>query len=133
MKTLAILLLAILANLLLIFGVLVAINAPNFNHLAQVNWLTFVPLAILYSVLVALAGLGMGSLVNGLLVYPKKRWRNLRMSELNTGLAFLALLLYFAWATGSFNSAPPKGHVSQTWLHGDLLYKDISERGFKAF
>ena len=93
MKTLAILLVAILANLLLVFGVLVAINAPNFNHLSQVNWLTFVPLAILYSILVALIGLGMGSLVNGLLVYPKKRWRNLRMSELNTGITFLLLVL----------------------------------------
>lgn len=133
MKTFNILLLAVLGNILLIFGVLVAINIPNLSRISQTNWLTFVPLAVLYAVLVAALGLLMGSLVNGLLVYPKKRWRNLRMSQLNTGLAFLALVLYFAWATGSFNHTPPKGHVSQTWMHGDLLYKDVSEHGFKAF
>ncbi|HTJ13250.1 MAG TPA: hypothetical protein VL547_14540 [Dinghuibacter sp.] len=132
MKTFNIMLLSTLGNLLLVFGVLVAINVPDLSRLSQTNWLTFTPLAVLYALLVALLGLGLGSLVNGLLVYPKKPWRNLRMSEVNAGIVFLLLVLYFAWATGSFSGTPPKAK-SQSWMHTDLLYKDISERGFKAF
>ena len=132
MKTFNIMLLSALGNLLLIFGVLVAINIPELSRLSQTNWLTFAPLAILYAVLVALIGLGLGSLVNGLLVYPKKRWRNMRMSEVNAGIVFLLLIVYFAWATGSFSQTPSKTK-SQSWMHTDLLYRDISERGFKAF
>ncbi|WP_133997312.1 Asp23/Gls24 family envelope stress response protein [Dinghuibacter silviterrae] len=136
MKTFNILLLAVLCNALLIFGILVAINIPDLDRLSQTNWLTFAPIAVVYAIVVALLGLLMGSVVNGLLVYPKKRWRNFRISQLNVGLFFLVLVLYFAWATGSFgnsNNDPSKKHVSQSWMHGDLLYKDISERGFKAF
>src|ERR1700744_5776276 len=132
MKTFNIMLLSTLGNLLLIFGVLVAINMPDMSRFSQTNWLTFAPLAVLYAVLVALIGLGLGSLVNGLLVYPKKRWRNLRMREINAGIICLLLVLYFAWATGSFHSASSKTRP-QSWMHADLLYRDISERGFKAF
>lgn len=132
MKTFNIMLLSILGNLLLIFGVLVAINSSDLSRLSQTNWLTFAPLAVVYASLVALLGLGLGSLVNGLLVYPKKRWRNVRMSEVNAGIVFLLLVLYFAWATGSFSAAPQKAQ-RQSWMHTDLLYRDISERGFKAF
>jgi hypothetical protein len=132
MKTFNIMLLSILGNLLLIFGVLISINIPNLSRLSQTNWLTFAPLAVVYAVLVALIGLGLGSLVNGLLVYPKKRWRNVRMSEVNAGLFFLLLVLYFAWATGSFHDGSGMTHP-QSWMHTDLLYRDISEKGFKAF
>jgi hypothetical protein len=132
MKTLTIVLLAMFANLLLLFGVLVLSHASQLDHLSDVNWLTFVPVAILYSLGIALIGLLMGGIVNGLLVYPKRPGRNLRMSEFNTGLLGLVVVVYFAWATGSFSSGHTHPSI-HSWAHTDLIYKDISEKGFKAF
>lgn len=137
MKTFTIVLLAILANLLLFIGILVLSNVQNLDHLSAVNWLTFGPIAVLYAIFVGLSGLLMGSIVNGLLVYPKHRFRNYSVSEINVGLVCLLGVIYFAWATGSFNDLPVNHHlapvVAHNWFHSDLLVKDISERGFRAF
>src|ERR1700722_11019015 len=103
MKPIQIALVAVLGNLLVLFGMLALANMQNPNHLANINWWAFGPIDVLYALLVATVGWLAGSLLNGLLVYPKKRTRNYAVSQVNIGLLCLLLLMYFSYATGSFN------------------------------
>ena len=136
MKPFKIALVAILINLILLLGVLLVANLQNPDHLSNINWLAFVPVALGYAVLVAVLGWLWGSLVNGLLVYPKKRTRNLTMSQLGMGLLFLAGLLYFSWSTGSFTRddhgpRQMRGHVGLS--DPNALYRDVADHGLHAF
>jgi hypothetical protein len=140
MKAIKIALIAILANLLLLLGLLVGTNIQNPHHLGNINWIAFGPIDLLYAIMVAALGWLMGSLVNGLLVYPERRTRNYSVSQLNTGILCFLVVLYFAWSTGSFgkdNSHPRQDHgyvdMSKTWSNSDVLYQNVVNRGLHAF
>jgi len=140
MKPFYIALIAFVANLILLFGILACANVPHLERLADINWMAFGPIDFVYALLVAALGWLMGSVVNGLLVYPKKRIRNYSVSQINTGVVFLLLVLYFCWSTGSFSyssnrysSRHSRTDMVRTWSDSDSLYQNVVSRGFRAF
>lgn len=97
MKPFSIALIAMSANLLLVSGFLVLTDVRITEHPSSTNWTALVSMGLVYAFLAAAVGWLMGSTVNGLLVYPKHRTRNLAISQLNIGLVLLVSVLAFWW------------------------------------
>ncbi len=97
MKPFSIALIATSANLLLVSGILILTDVRITENPGSTNWIALVAIGLAYALLVAAIGWLMGSMVNGLLVYPKRKTRNLAISQLNIGLIFLVAILAFWW------------------------------------
>ena len=140
MKPFKIALIAVLANLILLLALLSSTTIQNLNHLADINWFAFGPIDLLYAIIVASIGWLMGSFVNGLLVYPKRRSRNYWISQINIGIIFFLLAVYFSWSTGSFETEhhhtkhnPGYVDITKPWSDSSSIYRNVVNRGLHAF